>query len=104
MTLKETGPSALSIQFKLNIFENSEDMTVSIWKKSKKVSSPSGVNSKSLGSSKQKIINFMAIPPLIANSLDSSTSMQPLNVLVHCLVATTIFDENKQGVERVYKA
>ena len=72
--------------------------------KSKKVSSPSGVNSKSLGSNKQNIINFMAIPPLIANSLDSSTSMQPLNVLVHCLVATTSFDEKKQGVERVYKS
>ena len=104
VTLKGTGPSSLSIQFKLTILENPEYMTVPIWTNFKKVFPPSGVNSTSPGSIKRKIINFMAIPPLIANSLDSSTSMQPLNVIVHCLVATNRFDSKTKGFGQVYKA
>ena len=46
----------------------------------------------------------MAISPFIANSLDFSPSMQPSDVLVHCLVKKNSFDVKHEGLNGFPKA
>ena len=104
VALKGTGPSALAIQFDLKFFENSEDVTSLILTNLKKFSTLSNVNSTSTESIKQKILKFVAIPPFIANSYDSSSPMKLLDVPVHFLAETNSFDTKHKGLNGFPKA
>ena len=46
----------------------------------------------------------MSIPPFIANSLESSPSMQPSDVLLHCIVATNCFNAKHKDLQGFSKA
>ena len=96
--MKVSGISTLVIQFELKNFEKSEDVTFPSWKNIKKVYSPYDVNPTGLGSSKQNIRNFMAIPHFIAKFLNSSPSIKPSEILVHRLAETNGSNAKHKGL------